>query len=400
MNRSAKGGGSIRYREDKKLWEARYSIGRNPGTGKQIQKSIYGKTKEEVRKLLAKKVVEYDSGLYSDPQNMRVREWAEIWQKDYLNSVKPSTKEQYASNIRNHIIPSLGATKLSKLTSPMIQRFYNKTLETTSPKTVRNIHGILHKMLGQAVKVRYIQINPCDACEPPTVPRKEITPLTPEQVSKFLKEIRNTANENMLIVDIFTGMRQSEIAGLTWDCIDFDKGTITIYRQYRKERNFGAKGVYKFSPLKNNKPRTITPASTVLETLKRVKSEQESFAKSSEGMYNNPEGFVFTNHKGKPIPASTIYGNFKRIAKKIGCPEARYHDLRHTFATLSLQNGDDIKTVSSNLGHATVAFTLDIYGHVSEQMKKDSAERMEKLIKGTLKGTGQESFNDEGQETQ
>lgn len=387
MKRSAKGGGSIRYRKDKDLWEARYSAGRDPGTGKQVQKSIYGKTKEEVRKLLAQKVVEYDSGLYSDPTQMRVREWAEIWQKDYLNSVKSSTKEQYSYNIRKHIVPSLGAVRLSKLTSPMIQRFYNKSLETISPKSVRNIHGILHKMLAQAVKVRYIPLNPCDACEPPIVPRKEIQPLTPEQVTLFLREIQGTVNENMLIVDIFTGMRQSEIAGLTWDCIDFEKGTITIYRQYRKERKYGSKGVYQFSPLKNNKPRTITPAPTVLETLKRVQEEQDAFAESSEGLFDNPEGFVFTNHKGKPIPSSTMYGNFKRIARKIGCPEARYHDLRHTFATLSLQNGDDIKTVSSNLGHATVAFTLDVYGHVSEQMKKDSADRMEKLIKGTLKGT-------------
>lgn len=394
MKRSTKGGGSIRYKESKKLWEARYSAGRDPGTGKQIQKSIYGKTKEEVRKLLALKIVEYDSGLYSDPTQMRVKEWAEIWQKDYLNSVKPSTREQYGTNIRNHIIPSLGAIRLSKLTSPMIQNFYNKALKTISPKSVRNIHGILHKMLSQAVKVRYIPINPCDACDPPIVPRKEIKPLTPEQVTLFLQEIRGTVNENMLIVDIFTGMRQSEIIGLTWDCIDFEKGIITIYRQYRKERKYQSKGIYQFSSLKNNKPRTIAPAETVLETLKQVKSEQEKFAEESGELYSNPEGFVFTNHKGKPIPPATIYGNFKRIARKIGCPDARYHDLRHTFATLSLQNGDDIKTVSSNLGHATVAFTLDVYGHVSEQMKKDSAERMEKLIKGTLKGTSPDIMNE------
>ena len=393
MKRSVKGGGSIRFREDKQIWEARYSAGRNPGNGKQIQKSIYGKTKDEVRKKLAQKVVELDSGIYSDPSQMKVKEWADIWQKDYLNAVKPSTKEQYAYNIRRHIVPALGATRLSKLTPPMIQRFYNKSLQALTPKSVRNIHGILHKMLSQAVKVRYIPINPCDACEPPTVPRKEIKPLTPEQVTMFLHEIKGTANEKMLIVDIFTGMRQSEIAGLTWDCIDFDRGTITIYRQYRKERHFGGKGVYQFSPLKNNKPRTITPAQTVMDTLKELKEEQDAFAEQAD-FYDNPDGFVFTNHKGKPIPSPTMYGNFKRVAKKIGCPSARYHDLRHTFATLSLQNGDDVKTVSSNMGHATVAFTLDVYGHVSEQMKKDSADRMENFIKGTLKGTEPKSDNE------
>ena len=113
----------------------------------------------------------------------------------------------------------------------------------------------------------------------------------------------------------------------------------------------------------------------------------EEYEKQSEGMWSNPDNFVFTNHFGKHLSPSTIYGNFKRIATKIGAPNARYHDLRHTFATISIQNGDDIKTISYNLGHATTSFTMDVYGHVSEKMKKRSSERMEEFIKGTLKGT-------------
>ena len=128
--------------------------------------------------------------------------------------------------------------------------------------------------------------------------RKEITPLTVSQVSLFLQEIKGTINEDMLFIDVFTGMRQSEILGLTWDCVNFDKGTITIYRQFKKERHFQKGGTYEFSSLKNNRPRVLNPAPQVMDVLKRIKERQENYEKQSEGMWSNPEGFVFTNHFG------------------------------------------------------------------------------------------------------
>ena len=378
--RNAHGSGTIRQRKDG-TWEARYTLGRDPGTGKQIQKSIYGKTEADVARKLRAITHEIDQGAYTDPAKISFGTWMETWHKEYLGGVKPSTAAQYDYQIRQNIVPALGAVKLSALTAPMIQKLYNDCIRRgLSPKSVRNLHGVMHKALDQAVELQYIRFNPCNACKLPRVERKEIRPIEGDQVKAFLQAIKGTANEDLLFVDIFSGLRQGEIIGLTWDCVDFQKGTITVCKQLRKERIHGGGGTYKFTALKNDKTRVLTPAKAVFDVLRRVQLRQKEYKLKAGSAWDNPMNLVFTNALGGHLTSDTVYGNFKRIAKKIGIPSTRFHDLRHTFATLSLQNGDDIKTVSENLGHATVAFTLDVYGHVTEQMKKDSADRMQAFI--------------------
>lgn len=378
--RNTAGSGSIRQRKDG-TWEGRYTVGRNPGTGRQIQKSVYGKTQQEVAQKLRRATAELDAGVYMEPSRMTVSAWLDEWHRDYLGGVKASTAAQYEYQIRVHLKPALGAVKLSALTAPMIQRLYNEARQHgLSAKSVRNLHGVLHKALSQAVKLGYLRVNPCLACELPRVERHEIKPLEGDMVADFLQAIKGTANEGLLFVAIFSGLRQGEIIGLTWDCVDFDRGTLTVCKQLRKERVHGGGGEYKFTALKNDKIRVLTPAKAVFDMLRRVQLCQKEYKLKYENAWANPMNLVFTNPSGGHLTSDTVYGNFKRVAKKIGIPSTRFHDLRHTFATLSLQNGDDIKTVSENLGHATVAFTLDVYGHVTEQMKKDSADRMQAFI--------------------
>ena len=378
--RNAHGSGSIRQRKDG-TWEARYTLGRDPGTGKQIQKSVYGKTEGEVARKLRAITHEIDQGAYTDPAKMTFGAWLDIWHSEYLGGVKASTAAQYEYQLRVHVKPALGAVKLSVLTAPMIQKLYNSSVRSgLSSKSVRNMHGVLHKALDQAVALQYIRFNPCDACTLPRVERQEIKPIEGSKVREFLQAIKGTANEDLLFVDIFSGLRQAELLGLTWDCVDFDKGTITVSKQLRKTRIHGGGGTYEFTALKNDKTRMISPAKAVFDVLRRVQLRQKENQLKSGGAWENPLNRVFTNALGGHLTSDTVYGNFKRIAKRIGIPSTRFHDLRHTFATLSLQNGDDIKTVSANLGHATVAFTLDVYGHVTEQMKKDSADRMQAFI--------------------
>lgn len=175
-------------------------------------------------------------------------------------------------------------------------------------------------------------------------------------------------------------MRQGEIIGLTWECVDFKKGVIRIEKQLRKNHSGGSK--YEFSTLKNGKTRTITPAPIVFDVLKKVKAEQNRWKLHAGEAFDNEFNLVFTNELGRHLNSVTVYEHLKRILESIGLGHIRFHDLRHSFATISLQNGDDIKTVSENLGHATVAFTLDVYGHVTEKMKKDSADRMQAFISG------------------
>ena len=181
-----------------------------------------------------------------------------------------------------------------------------------------------------------------------------------------------------MIVTAFTGMRRGEVTGLTWDVVDFERGTIHINKQLQKV--IGEKGKFQLVSTKNGKGRIITPAPSVMDLLRQVKVKQaENKLLAGEGYEDS--NFVFCNAIGQHLSPHTVYHHFKKAAEAIGIPEARFHDLRHTYAVAALANGDDIKTVQENLGHHTVSFTLDVYGHVTDQMRKESANRMENFIK-------------------
>lgn len=384
--RAAQGAGTIRQRKDGR-WEARYTVGRDPGTGKQVQRSVYGATQQEVRKKLAQLTAAVDAGTYKEPCKMTVGQWLDIWAADYLGGVKPFTVRSYCDQIRNHIKPALGSVKLEALNTHTIQSFYN-SLSTErdgkpglSPKTVKNVHGVLHKALQQAVKIGYLRFNPADACELPRIVRKELTPLDEEQSKAFLKAIQGHRFEMLYTVTLFTGMREGEALGLLWDCVDFKKGTILINKQLQREKK--KNGQYLLAPTKNGKSRTITPAPWVMKLLRKQRARQAEQQLKAGPMWED-SGLVFTNELGRHLAIHTVYKDFKQIAASIGRPDARFHDLRHSYAVAAIRSGDDIKTVQGNLGHATAAFTLDVYGHVTDQMKQESAARMESYIKDVL----------------
>jgi integrase len=385
QTRNAQGAGTIRQRTDGR-WEARYTVGRDPGTGKQVQKSIYGKTQKEVRQKLQQIAVAIDEGVYSEPSKLTVKDWLQIWLKEYTGNVKPYTAYTYAIDVNTYIVPALGCVRLAELTAPMVQSFYNilqagsKQQNALSPKSIKNVHGVLHKALNQAVSVGYIRFNPTSACTLPRIQRKEIKPMDENSIATFLKVIRGHQFETIYKVDLFTGMRQSEILGLQWDCIDFERGIILINKQLQKDKNRG--GEYFLAPLKNDKSRTITPAPTVMELLKARRREQLADRVKAGSLWDDHGlgNLVFTNAFGKHLCHKVVYCHFKKLVAAAGIPEMRFHDLRHSYAVASLQSGDDVKTVQENLGHHTAAFTLDVYGHVTERMKKDSARRMEGFI--------------------
>ena len=375
MARGAQGNGTIRQRKDGR-WEARITVGRNPSTGKQIQKSIYGKTQAEVSKKLRELCKEVDDGIYKEPVKYTVKDWAEIWLNEYTSNLKPLTVKQYTTYINNRIVKNMGSVKLTRLDTPIIQRFYNQlTKEGLSPVTIKNIHSILHSMLETAVEVGYMRTNPSNVCRLPKPEKKQIKPLENADISKLLEALKGDKYESLYTVDLFTGLRQGELLGLTWDCIDFKKGTMYIYRQLQFN-----KGSYYFTSLKNGKTRTIALAPYVLNILRNQKAWQAECQLKSYGMWNNKDDLVFTNELGGHLTQNYTYRHFKKIVSNIGIPDARLHDLRHTFAVSSLQSGNDVKTVQEALGHHTAAFTLDVYGHVTEEMRKASADRLETFI--------------------
>lgn len=215
--RNASGNGTIRQRPDGR-WEGRITLRRDPGTGKQRQKSVYGKTQKEVRQALQKIAVELDEGTYIESTRITVGEWLDIWIEEYNAHIKESTHALYKLRVQKNIKPALGATKLTALTAPMVQKFCNSLQKGEKPlnaKTVKNIHGVLHRALEQAISVGYIRTNPSSSCKLPRVVKKQITPLDTTEIGPFLKAIENHQNEQAFIVDLFSGIRQGELIGLT-----------------------------------------------------------------------------------------------------------------------------------------------------------------------------------------
>ena len=378
-------------------WEGRLTIGINPGSGKQMRKTFTGKTQKEVREKMQAAAVTVNQGQFFEPSKMTVKEWFDTWLKEYSADKKYMTVDQYDSFGRNHIIPELGAVKLSNLTSVHIQKFYNKLATEISPKTgkplsaksIRNIHGIFSKCLNVAVDQGLIRNNPAQRVTVPKVIRKEIKPMTEDQQRAFLNAVKDHQYRSVYIVMLFSGMRISETIGLTWDCIDFQKGTMKVYRQLQRRR--AKDGGYTFAPLKNSKTRIVQLSpytlSVLMEQQKQQRIDKLAAGETWQGFQTLKEQetyFVFTDNKGVHLRQDTVRTNFKEICQEIGIPETRVHDLRHTFAVNSLQAGDDFKTVSESLGHATAAFTLDVYGHVSDEMRQAHARRQQEYIKSML----------------
>lgn len=411
--KNAAGAGTIRKKtvtrsgKEYTYWEARYTTGYDPGTGKQIQKSVTGKTQKEVAEKLREVTSEIDQSAYIEPSKMTLAQWLDIWKADYLLGVKPSTVNVYNNVIETHIKPSLGAIRLDMLAPHDIQRFYNtmknsggkealhddkgeivkkngKTVyqaASLSAKTVKGIHGVLHSALQQAQRNGYLRYNPTEACILPRSVKRTLTPLDENETRSFLNEIKGSRYETLFTVTLFTGMRVGEVLGLTWDSVDFDRCSLLIDKQLQQKKN----GDYELVTTKNGKARTITAASWVMDLLRHHKAAQAQL-KLNAGPLWEECGFVFTNEIGQHLAYRTLIKHFKKAVSAIGRPDARFHGLRHSYAVTAIQSGDDIKTVQGNLGHATAAFTLDVYGHVTEQMKQASADRLNAYIKRILTG--------------
>ena len=392
--KGANGAGSIRKitttRNGKEYtyWQGRYTEGYDACTGKQIQRSITGKTQKEVAQKLRQITAEIDAKTYVAPCKLSVTEWMSIWAQDYLVGIKASTAYLYKRTIELYIDPHLGHIRLDALNAHTVQHFYNELAKPSKPdaaplsaKSIKNIHGVLHKALKQAVLIGYLRTNPTEACILPRIIRKEMHPLEEDQVAVFLREVQGHPHEYLYKIALFTGLREGELLGLMWDCVDFEKGTILVNKQLRRSQRKG--GTYYFSPPKNNKSRTITPAPYVMKLLQAQKVQQAR-QRLMAGPAWEDSGLVFTNEFGRYISYRAIFDSFKRIVKRIGLSDARIHDLRHTYAVNCIRAGDDIKTVQSNLGHATAAFTLDVYGHFTDDMRSVSAQRMEQFISGVL----------------
>lgn len=375
----ANGEGNIRKRKDGR-WEGRFVAGHHPDTGKAIYKNVLAKTQSEVRQKM-KKAMEEMAGLdVVKAGQYTVGQWMDVWFENYATvKVRPSSHQTYRGYIDNHIKPNIGNIPLNKLTSLELQKFYKKLLGSgrverieskkqpkgLSAKTVRNINQIIASALNLAIQEKLIHSNSTVGCALPRVEHKEMKTLTAEQLSSFLREAKETGVYEMYYTELATGLRRGELLGLKWSDIDFNLGVIRVQRQVAR-----IDGEIVEAPLKTkNSYRNISISRDTIEVLKEQK-------KKVTGEY------VFPSPNGGPISPDSVLHMLHRVLERAGLPKVRFHDLRHTFATLALQNGVDIKTVSSMLGHNSAGFTLDTYTHVTTPAQMEAANTMGSVLSG------------------
>lgn len=383
--KNANKAGSIRQRPDGR-WEGRITVGINPSTGKPQRRSIYGASQSAVRKEMTAILAALDNGTYQTPSKMKVGEWFDTCMETYWkNKVKPLTYQSYEGIIKNHIKPNIGGMELQAVKGVHIQKIFNAmTAAGSSGKTVKNVSAIMHKAFSIAIKQGFIVSNPVDAAELPQAVKREIKPLTDEEIPLFLEAIETSPYKNAYALCLFAGLREAECMGLSWEQVDFKHQTITISQQLQKNKT-GQKDYYISKTTKSGKARTIKPPAIAFEYLKDEQARQIGNRLRAGKAWSNPDNLVFTDDLGGHYAIFTFYNRFKKIAASIGRPDARPHDLRHSCATVALASGADIKSVQSLLGHATAAFTLNVYAHTSEKMMQDTADRMQSYYDGLAK---------------
>jgi len=371
------------------LWEARVIVGRDAITGKYIRKSVYGKTAAECSRNARKMTVKVDKGEYKEPCKMKLSEWCDIWLKDYTPNIKDSSRRNYQQNIENYIKPALGKIEIGKLEPHIVQGFITalqekeseKTHKPLSAKTIKNVHGTLCKCLTEAERVSYIQRNPATKALLPRVQGKEINVLDSGELKRFTEAIIGEKSEDIFFIAVNTGMRLSEIVGLRWTRVDFAKNEITVDAQMLLDR--GKDSPKGLGTPKGNRPRKFVTALSVMNRLRAIKHKQLEKQLAAGELWDNSLDLVFTNEIGQPILQRTVEKHFKRIMEKLLLADMGYtfHDLRHTFTVECIKAGVDVKTLSEMLGHKDVAFTLNVYGHVTNEMQLDAAARIENAIK-------------------
>lgn len=372
--RNAKGSGNVRQRKDGR-WEARCTI-----NGK--SRSFYADKQADALKAMRAAQKAKDDGAFIEPSKSTVSQWMNFWMEEYKKpSIRPTTYAVRYGNIKNHLIPELGHIKLQSLTPSQIQSLLNRlrTQKGLAASTIGTIFRTLHCCLDDAVKLKYIRENPANMCKLPKKEKKELVPFSETDIENFLKEIKGHLFEELYCVTLFTGMRLGEICGLSWDAINFKEGTITVKQQLLNSR-YKSINIPMIGPTKNGQVRILTVAPFVMDLLKNVRKKQLTNQMLLGTAWKNEYNLVFTNELGKNWSRACVEEHYKAIVTKIGRPDLRFHDLRHTYAVTALQEGDNPKTVQEALGHATAAFTLNVYAHVSDKMRQESAARMQKYF--------------------
>jgi integrase len=378
--------GSIRSK-GKNSWQIQIYTGLGPdGKHRRHFETIRGR-KGDAQRRLTELLTSLDKGVYTPPGKLTVADLLNQFLQGYVKTnCSIRTLDATQSIAERHLIPYLGHILLRQLTPQAIQAYYGKACEKLSAKSVLYHHRILKQALKYAVRQGYLGRNPCDLVDPPKPRQKPMRTLTPEELEALLKAAADNQFYPVIYTAVSTGLRQAELLGLRWRDIDLDLQSISVCQVLYKRR-----GICEFKePKTEHSRRRVSMTPKLAAFLKEYKAERESLSLHL-GRLPRLDDLVFASVEGKPIDPGVLSHNFARIVRRAGLENVRFHDLRHTFASLMLLRGAKPKVISEALGHSSVAFTMDVYSHIIEGMQSDAMALLDEVLPPGKNGVSQKN---------
>ncbi len=363
--------GSIFQRKDGR-WVGQINQGWRDG--KRVRKLIYGRTAAEVRELMTKALRERDLGMLgasgSTPTTQRFLE-------DWLASVKSSLRirsyERYAGIIGKHLVPSIGRLKLDKLTPAHVQVLLDSKLSAgLAPRSVQSIRIVLGAALKQGVRWQMVPRNVAELVSGPRVQNREMQVLSPEQARAFLMACQGERLHALYLLALSTGLRRGELLALKWEDMDLDAGTLRVHRSLGRS---SSQGIVIAEPKTTQGRRTVRLSSPIVAALRSHRRRQAE-RRLLEGSDWRDGNYLFTTGIGTPLDPRELGRDFRRMLAKAGLPSLRFHDLRHSAATIALSQGVHPKIVSEMLGHSRISLTLDVYSHSLPTLQAEAADKI------------------------
>jgi integrase len=383
MSKGASGMGyvSTKARADG-LWVAQYT---HVVDGKVHRPVLYGRTRAEAARKLREALIARDNGERPAPAKQSVAEYLRSWHEGSRPQLRERSWMRQGEHVRLHLVPTLGHVPLRKLSPEQVQRAYAQLLaRNLSPATVRRAHAVLHRALGQAVRWRLLPVNVASMVDAPRIPHREMQALTSEQARELLEAARGSRHrdEPLLVLAVSTGMRLGELLALRWKDVDLEQRFLRVTGSLVRVESttVDSTELVITEPKTARSRRRVELTHRAVEALREHKRAQLKRRVAAANVWQD-RGLVFSNATGGYLAANKLQARFQQLLEDAGLPRIRFHDLRHTAASLMLSRGVHPKVAADMLGHSTIAVTLDLYSHVSPAMQREAVAALDDILR-------------------
>jgi len=356
-------------------------LGHDPDTGKRLRKTVYGRKEQDVVDKLTEELAKRKRGEQPKPGRRTVEEFLQSWLKRV--DVKPRTLEHYELVVRKHIVPVIGSKTLSKLTAKDVEQLLaNRRKAGLAPRSVHHVRAVLRNALKKAQRDRLVAYNVASEADAPAVPTIEMKSLTPEHVKVFLRAVKGRPLEALYVTTLAVGLRQGEGLGLRWSDLDLNAGTLRVTRALQWIRPRGERhGVPTLvEPKSRSSRRALTLPAVALEALRAHRKRWVDEKLRIGDRWLNEWDLVFTGPMGEPLNPKTVWKDYRDVLKSADLPLIRYHDLRHSCASLLLLHGVPARMVQEILGHSSINLTLGTYSHVLPGLREQATAAMDAVL--------------------